>query len=158
MSYEGYERVLCRNGHLATVDCYNSDFGPDWRCGVCGEPRCWREGVDQTNDAGIETHLVVHQERVIETCDKCGHGREVAPPRYCIPGEPDDQNPSVMKTITPVPLVPVVRCGFTVLETSEHFDTEDEAYRRHVELYYEREARHQQSLRELGLARELETT
>jgi hypothetical protein len=36
MSFEGYERFLCENGHLFSFDIYSPDL-PDenWKCPIC---------------------------------------------------------------------------------------------------------------------------
>lgn len=54
MSYEGYDQVLCKNGHYFTFDCYSAPdyFGQDgdpWVCTKCGEKAVWWNGVDETN-------------------------------------------------------------------------------------------------------------
>jgi hypothetical protein len=68
MSYEGYERGLCKNGHLMTADCY---VGLPEKCPDCGEPIVWWEGVDCTNGDGKETELRVKSKksRMIEVFD-----------------------------------------------------------------------------------------
>lgn len=49
MSYEGFEQVLCCNGHYFTFDAYNSvDLGL-WHCPICGEHFAWENSVNQTN-------------------------------------------------------------------------------------------------------------
>ncbi|KKL97011.1 hypothetical protein LCGC14_1838720 [marine sediment metagenome] len=142
MSYEGYERVLCRNGHLDEDDCYDANFTRDeWRCAVCGEPRCWWEQVDQTNDAGTQTHLVVHEQHQC-CCAVCGDHHQSKAVQYCIPLEPEPEYPTTQHRNRPAPLVPVVRCGSTVLEAGEHFTT-DEADRRYAELADQRWQQHQ---------------
>lgn len=68
MSFEGYYQILCRNGHIASADCYDyprftierkgvqieNDFDriwdePIWKCPVCGELAAWWNLVDVTN-------------------------------------------------------------------------------------------------------------
>lgn len=53
MSYEGYERVLCEDGHLHEYDCYEMpDFynkENPWKCPDCGKSAAWVQGVDLTN-------------------------------------------------------------------------------------------------------------
>lgn len=46
MSYEGYEQLLCKNGHYDTADCWYNDLQP---CRVCGEKIVWINSVDETN-------------------------------------------------------------------------------------------------------------
>ena len=67
MSYEGYERGLCENGHLLTADCY---IGLPDKC-ECGKPIVWSEGVDETNGEGVETKLRVKtkKSRMVKVVD-----------------------------------------------------------------------------------------
>lgn len=81
MSYEGYERALCVNGHLDEDDCYQAAFNKKWRCPVCGAGIAWWEPVDKTNGNGRETKL-----KVLEAGDKCRCcGRGSTATRYQIP-------------------------------------------------------------------------
>jgi len=145
MSYTGYERVLCRNGHLEEAGCYEADFEmPEWRCGVCNESCAWWEQVDQTNDAGTQTHLAVYRRQQCR-CSECGHQHDAGPIQYCIPAPGQIRRAGRDTT----PLVPVVQCGATVLETGEHFDTVDEAGRRLNELEELRDQQRQRQLKEL---------
>jgi len=140
MSYGGYERVLCHNGHLHEEGCYmGSGFlNAEWRCPDCSGPKVWWEGVDQTNDAGSQTQLVLHDGHEC-ICGECGHGHPKAAPQYCIPGKPDPNDPSIMLPIKPLPRVPVVRCGYTLISTAEVFSTEEALGRRMDELWREEE-------------------
>jgi len=48
MSFEGYDQILCENGHYHTHDCYNyTDFNA-WTC-FCGAKCAWYNTVDETN-------------------------------------------------------------------------------------------------------------
>lgn len=145
MSWEGYERALCRNGHLEEgSDYFGSPFlEPDWRCPHCGEPIAWWEQVDQTNDAGIKTDLIVYDQHACR-CPDCGHQHTTEPVQYCIPDVPDREPRNS-------PLVPLQRCGYVVIETDERFDTLEATRRRHEELYWQHERAHQEALQELGL-------
>lgn len=74
MSFEGYYRAICKNGHLRCGDCYA--FFPhekDCLCS-CGERFVWTELIDQTNGLeGIkQTKLRVVKEAVTKTCPLCG--------------------------------------------------------------------------------------
>lgn len=60
MSYEGYERGLCKNGHLSTADCY---VGLPDKCPECGNSFVWWEGVDETNGEGNPTPLRVKSKK-----------------------------------------------------------------------------------------------
>ena len=92
MSYEGYERCLCKNGHLHVEDCYTANFDGDWRCPDCGEPKAQNKGVDQTNCSGHPIELEVVQEPQGKKCDKCGSMlKQIEPTRYKIPTEKDER-------------------------------------------------------------------
>lgn len=143
MRYRGFERCLCRNGHLHTDDGYMSCFDPRWRCPICDEPQMWWEGVDQTNDAGIQTALLEHRAAELCFCQDCGHQHQTKPPQYCCPEN--------RRARAPQPLVPVGQRGYEVLETGEVFSTMDEAAKRHEELWRLSEQRHRDSLRCCGL-------
>ncbi len=69
MSYEGYERFLCANGHLATFDCYDLPSSSHWLCGICGSGIVWSEAVDETNGEGRPTKLTVKTTKMIEVPD-----------------------------------------------------------------------------------------
>lgn len=147
MSYQGQERCLCRAGHLHEGSCYMQDFDPQrWRCPDCGEPPCWHEQVDQTNDAGVQTHLKLYSQRRC-TCPHCGDEHQGAEPdQYYVPETPGPHG----VLISPVPLVPSIPCGYTVLETGQHYDTKSQAYRRHEQLWRQHDEEHRAALRELG--------
>lgn len=78
MSYEGYEQVLCENGHYATVDCYN--FDEDWRCFYCGAKAKWTNGVNLTNGCvdengeDISGHIDItpYLKTPVSVCKHCG--------------------------------------------------------------------------------------
>lgn len=100
MSYEGFERVLCAKGHLHEWNVYcapsSSSLGlgevdpwedpnvEPWTC-HCGSPAVWWEGVDQTNDSGVQTKLVEYEPEQTSTCEHCGASKVDGPPRYCVP-------------------------------------------------------------------------
>lgn len=57
MSFEGYYRILCKNGHLSSCDCYEdpvfsknecSEGQSEWTC-YCGEVAAWWQLIDVTN-------------------------------------------------------------------------------------------------------------
>ena len=119
MSYEGFERWLCRNGHLHEADCYNAPNRRDWLCDICGEPMRWWEDVDQTNNAGVQTKLKVFEPAKTDTCDCCGHSKQTEPPTYYVPSVP----------LLSAALVPTISCGYEVLDGSgKDFATKDEAW------------------------------
>jgi hypothetical protein len=106
MSFEGYYRRLCVMGHLHEHDVYWPE--PEV-CPECKEPFVWFQIVNQTNgsfcenpeskgeacegcewckegriDGYIELEVLYPAET--ETCECCGHVKELAPIRYKIPG------------------------------------------------------------------------
>lgn len=98
MSYEGYEQLLCENGHLHMVDCWDSPDPKTWRCDSCGAKLAWWNAVDQTNgsyhtcsETGEEVRidgfveLEVDREVVSEECPLCGHEKVLEDIRYKTP-------------------------------------------------------------------------
>jgi len=63
MSFEGYHRVLCKNGHLEQIDVYGDYDADNWTCPRCKEPVAWSEIVDETNgsDGDSETKLEINK-------------------------------------------------------------------------------------------------
>lgn len=138
MSYEGYEIILCANGHRFTFDCYDvpplrveeggrhtytDDNGEEisydvqtWKCPDCGTYAVWWEGVDQTNDSGWSTKLVVHVPATIEVCGCCGAAKETSPEQYCIPS---NQGHRINGNYQPV-LVPLKKCDHTYNSCGEY--------------------------------------
>ena len=51
MSYEGFDQVLCKNGHLREFDCYDSVelFHAGDLCSTCNEVYVYRHGINETN-------------------------------------------------------------------------------------------------------------
>jgi hypothetical protein len=109
MSYEGYEQVLCRNGHLHSCDCYEfmcyeqADSEDEnscytlWHCPTCGEIAAWINSVDVTNgswdvdecgdEVRIDGYVELEELSPAETCScpQCGHTHVVSKPTYRIP-------------------------------------------------------------------------
>ena len=101
MSFEGYYRVLCKNGHCDTLDCYWSpDFNISetncWLCRDCGKEAAWVNLVNTTNGSyeyqnGKEVRidgyveLEIEEESVTTTCPTCGTKKCIKPQRYKIP-------------------------------------------------------------------------
>lgn len=90
MSFEGYYRVLCKNGHLDEFDCYSQSL-TKWTCPECGEKDAWYQLIDQTNCSGqgqVWPLEVVSQEKDTTckegylNCPKC---RPHTPTIYQIP-------------------------------------------------------------------------
>ena len=48
MSYEGYEQVLCTEGHLSQFDAYGDGYEV-FMCNYCGSPSAFVHTVDLTN-------------------------------------------------------------------------------------------------------------
>lgn len=101
MSYEGYEQVLCRNGHSRIYDAHDTRFDgffparvmPEagektWRCDNCGEMAGWVNSVDDTNcDAYGHVDLVEVHTAEVQTCN-LGHQHVIkeatySPPNNC---------------------------------------------------------------------------
>jgi len=50
MSWEGYYRHLCSNGHITIRDGYEEQFGGDLKiCPKCKDKIVWWQQIDQTN-------------------------------------------------------------------------------------------------------------
>lgn len=103
MSYEGYEQLLCANGHARSVNAMETMYGDfdvsTWKCS-CGAGLAWFNCVDQTNgsfhtcsttgkqvrtDGHIE--LEVDKSAVTKTCECCGHTAIVEEETFKIPLE-----------------------------------------------------------------------
>ena len=86
MSYEGYEQILCKNGHYTEIDCYVFEF-EEFVCHHCGAGVGWSRGVDQTNDNGspIDMAPFLKAPAIYEACPTCDHKKMVAPDVYNIP-------------------------------------------------------------------------
>ena len=85
MSYEGYEQVICKNGHYFERDCWES--AP---CS-CLAPDAWVNGVDETNGPGqgevpqsALEHFIIAPEKT-ETCAHCGHTKIIEQAKYRVP-------------------------------------------------------------------------
>ena len=97
MSYEGYVRYLCKNGHLHSFDCYSDPVDEDWKCPHCGEGRVWANSVDQTNgsfdengvriDGYVELEETEESRQDVCTCKECGFKHRSRQPTYKIPGK-----------------------------------------------------------------------
>lgn len=92
MSYEGFEQVLCKNGHLREFDCWNSVelFHAGDLCPVCNEVYVYRHGVNETNwiieddPSTMRRSFMVNVPECRETCN-LGHQHIVVEARYKIP-------------------------------------------------------------------------
>lgn len=92
MSFEGYNQILCCNGHLAEVDVYFMDV-KDWNCPHCEERATWWNIVDTTNgsfdDDGerIDGYVFPEEKEPAQKCrcSECGHEHISKPATYLIP-------------------------------------------------------------------------
>ena len=120
MSYQGFEVWLCRNGHQHNFDAYDVPNTHDWLCPFCGEPVCWVELVDQTNNEGVVTVLVEYEPMVVTACKHCQHMKDVKPARFYVP---ENHAP-----LYAPPLVPTRPARWTVWgQPDRDFASEDEA-------------------------------
>jgi len=114
MSYEGWEQILCKNGHESSANCYEhieyDEDGPHsslksvWKCPVCGAGAVWTNSVNVTNGSycdnpdctgncewcnhgRIDGFIELEEEMPAEmcTCDKCGSSHIIRSPTYKIP-------------------------------------------------------------------------
>jgi hypothetical protein len=91
MSFEGFDQLLCANGHYWTKDALDYSTEPE-KCSFCGEKVVWYNVVDLTNPSPdedgnditgyIELEVIVPAET--HTCS-CGHIHQVKPETYKIP-------------------------------------------------------------------------
>jgi len=102
MSFEGYYRLLCEDGHLSERDVYDTEFywqGKETKetC-HCGKPFVWENTVDETNGVDKELGycpgnypLEILEEAKYETCEHCQTTKIVEPIRYKIPSKNPDK-------------------------------------------------------------------
>ena len=71
MSYEGYDRFLCSNGHLWELDAHVIMYDEELqKCPTCKEKEVWSEMIDETNGEGNPTKLVLDNEKT-KVCKHC---------------------------------------------------------------------------------------
>jgi len=121
MSYEGYEIYLCVNGHKNVADAH--DYEGYEECPDCDGAMAWVCSVDQTNDSGVAPVLVEHEPAQTETCECCGHTRELAPETYAIPS-----NAGQLLEAADDRTVPVVNVKFRDLVDGKEYETEEAAW------------------------------
>ena len=95
MSYEGYEQLLCANGHYFTCDAYANvsydENGPKESaiaCPYCKAMSVWSNSVDQTNDPNqgfIDMKQFLLKDAEMKICHECNHSAQIAPAVYRIP-------------------------------------------------------------------------
>jgi hypothetical protein len=74
MSFEGYERILCENGHLFEYNVYSSVNLDEWKCPYCHKKAAWSQIVDETNGAWCSECNPECKDDV-PGCEWCDHGR-----------------------------------------------------------------------------------
>ncbi len=95
MSYEGYDRFLCSNGHLWQLDTHETMYDDKkQKCPKCGKEEVWSEMIDETNDEvwsemidetndeGNPTKLTLDNEQT----KMCEHCETILDAIYLIPG------------------------------------------------------------------------
>jgi len=88
MSWEGYEQVICTNGHLRrkNAEMWGIGYGDGWICS-CGAPIAWWNQVDTTNDDGEEYVIdsEINTSEVFCNCPDCGNRHITKEVTYKIP-------------------------------------------------------------------------
>lgn len=98
MSYEGYEQLLCANGHAWAIDAYADAFEDDnyhpRKCHDCGGMAVWGNSVDETNGVNPDTDegegyvpLKMKTDIVYEECFHCKHSKIIANETFEIPSD-----------------------------------------------------------------------
>ena len=74
MSFEGYYQILCKKGHLSTLDVYDDFEEKQWEC-RCGAKVAWVNMVDTTNgsfeDGKRIDGAVDLKVKLVTKCDHC---------------------------------------------------------------------------------------
>ena len=103
MSFEGYEQVLCENGHLIHFDVmetFCNDSIQDRVCSICGEKYVWFNVVDTTNGS-FEINPDTGKEERIDGMNVGGRGEL----KYGLDVGKDDPNGNiVLKSRKDVPV------------------------------------------------------
>lgn len=103
MSYEGYEQVLCKNGHLEQIPA--PWWSNEYKC-HCGEGVMFTNSVDDTNcdsygiilEEGWKSLLI--EEEKTETCSHCNHTKLVSHARYRKPTARDLKRIRMRREVT----------------------------------------------------------
>ena len=99
MSYEGYEQILCTQGHYIEqdVNAYTQWNEGKWFCPECGSPEAWRNNVNTTNgsweDNGrgkqvrIDGYVTLEVDQPPKkcSCSSCGNVHNISTATYKIP-------------------------------------------------------------------------
>ena len=108
MSYEGYEQLLCAQGHAWNEGTWTrNSYDNSFKCTICKSPAVWVNSVDETNGCDkFDPHtedcmcghviLEVLEEAKFCACEKCGNRHVIEAERYKIP---DDKG---RKVVSPV--------------------------------------------------------
>lgn len=73
MSFEGYIRYLCTNGHETVRDVYEDN--PE-NCEFCQASFCWEQTIDETNGSYCSSSEYVDDEIIpCKGCEYCDGGR-----------------------------------------------------------------------------------
>ena len=91
MSYEGYEEILCENGHRRMYDCWDAPVLEEWVCPGCGAKAKWWAMVDCTNGADPATGMFPGEvnldvkDSMLCKCPDCGNSHCMKETTYHIP-------------------------------------------------------------------------
>ncbi len=96
MSFEGYEQLICKNGHYRIFDVYFVSETCD-----CGAPWAMINIVDETNGTSdgiiprdtLDSWII--KPAIEKTCPHCGHTKQVSEAIYRIPSEEERQSSRV---------------------------------------------------------------
>ena len=100
MSYEGYDRFLCKNGHKWSLDAHETmylDEDQYPKCPICGDKHVYINLVNVTNgsfdDDGerIDGYIELKPKEInYMVCPKCGRKHICSCSTYEIPNEEED--------------------------------------------------------------------
>jgi hypothetical protein len=88
MSFEGYNQVLCKNGHLSNLDAFFEENA--FKC-TCGAGIAWSNLVDETNceSYGLisekEMRKFLVSDATVCSCEHCGNKHNATEAVYRIP-------------------------------------------------------------------------
>lgn len=92
MSFEGYDQLLCANGHLRVYDCYEQVElnNPEFICSCGAQYVFWHlvdqtNGIDPENIEGTQGYPFEIDKPSIQICCNLGHKHEVTEQTYKIP-------------------------------------------------------------------------
>lgn len=88
MSFEGYYRMLCENGHLTSAEAIGFNDPEEEPCIICQKKIVWWEIIDMTNgsdEANPETKLEIKKKAKIIICPTCNRPETITECTYKIP-------------------------------------------------------------------------